>query len=230
MSNIEYKIFGGDMQMIEFYLKPGEWVQAEPGVVVYMRGDVVMQTGTGGGFTQGLKRAVAGESFFVSTFHNKGKGKGVVAFSPPYLGKIIALDLKELGGEYFCQKNAFLCATQGVTIEVAFKLKTGLLDGSGFILQRLRDGVAFIHAGGDVREQVLEDGESLYVDAGCLVAFSPTVKYDIQFAGGKNAVLGGTNLFFADLKGPGKVYVQSSPFSRLAKRVVSTARRGGHRR
>ncbi|GAP62530.1 hypothetical protein ARMA_0953 [Ardenticatena maritima] len=224
---IDYQIYGDDMQLVEIRLDKGEGVQAEAGAMLYMSDGIEMQTTTGGGLLKGLKRAIAGESFFITTFYNKGETKAAVAFSAPYPGKIIPLDLSEVGGEYLCQKDSFLCAAKGIDIEVAFtkRLGAGLFGGEGFILQRLRgDGLAFVHAGGTIVERTLAAGESLRVDTGCLVAFSPTVTYDIQFVGGfKNALFGGEGLFLASLKGPGKVYLQSLPFSRLADRVMAAA-------
>nr|WP_290667191.1 TIGR00266 family protein [Ardenticatena sp.] len=224
---IDYQIYGDDMQLVEIRLDKGEGVQAEAGAMLYMTDGIEMQTTTGGGLLKGLKRAFAGESFFITTFHNKREQKAAVAFSAPYPGKIIPLDLNEVGGEYLCQKDSFLCAASGIEIEVAFtkRLGAGLFGGEGFILQRLRgDGLAFVHAGGTIVERTLAPGESLRVDTGCLVAFSPTVTYDIQFVGGfKNALFGGEGLFLALLKGPGKVYLQSLPFSRLADRVMAAA-------
>ena len=168
------------------------------------------------------------ESFFITSFLNNGGGKSRVAFAAPYPGKIIPLDLAAVGGKYICQKDAFLCAAQGVEIEVAFtkKLGAGIFGGEGFILQRLEgDGMAFLHAGGTVIEKELAAGETLRVDTGCLVAFAPTVEYDIKFVGGfTNALFGGEGLFLATLKGPGKVFLQSLPFSRLADRIVAASK------
>ncbi len=221
---IDYKIFGDDMQVVEVELDPNEAVRAEVGTMLYMENAIEMQTGTGGGIFSGLKRMFTGESFFITTFLNKGDGKQRVAFAAPYPGKIVPLDLKALGGEFMCQKDGFLCAAQGIDIEVAFtkKIGTGLFGGEGFILQRLTgDGLAFIHAGGTIIQRNLQAGETLRVDTGCLVAFAPTVDYDIKFVGGfKNALFGGEGLFFATVTGPGLVYLQSLPFSRLADRVA----------
>jgi uncharacterized protein (TIGR00266 family) len=221
---IDYKIFGDDMQVVEVELDPNEAVRAEVGTMLYMENSIEMQTSTGGGIFSGLKRMFTGESFFITTFLNKGDGKQRVAFAAPYPGKIVPLDLKALGGEFMCQKDGFLCAAQGIDIEVAFtkKIGTGLFGGEGFILQRLTgDGLAFIHAGGTIIQRNLQAGETLRVDTGCLVAFAPTVDYDIKFVGGfKNALFGGEGLFFATVTGPGLVYLQSLPFSRLADRVA----------
>jgi len=223
---IDYKIFGDDMQLVEIELDPGEGVRAEAGAMMYMDEGIEIQTSTGGGMFHGLKRMITGESFFITTFLYTGNGKGHVAFAAPYPGKVIPLDLSN--GSVFCQKDAFLCAAQGVEIEVAFtkKLGTGLFGGEGFILQRLEgDGMAFVHAGGTIIERSLAHGEALRVDTGCLVAFSKTVEYDIQFIGGfKNALFGGEGLFLAKLTGPGCVYLQSLPFSRLADRIFAASR------
>jgi len=225
---IDYKIYGDDMQLVEIELDPGEGVQAEAGAMTYMEHGIEMQTSTGGSIFKGLKRMIAGESFFITTFLNNGREKRRVAFAAPYPGKIIPLDLKALGGRFLCQKDAFLCAAQGTEIEIAFtkRLGAGLFGGEGFILQRLEgDGLAFVHAGGTIIEKDLAPGETLRVDTGCLVAFAPTVDYDIQFLGGfKNALFGGEGLFLARMTGPGKVYLQSLPFSRLADRIFAAAR------
>jgi uncharacterized protein (TIGR00266 family) len=193
-----------------------------------MEDGIEMQTSTGGGLFKGFKRMLTGESFFITTFLYNGQGKGHVAFGAPYPGKIIPLHLRELGGQFLCQKDAFLCAARGVEIEIAFtkRLGAGLFGGEGFILQRLSgDGVALVHAGGTIIEKDLQPGETLRVDTGCLVAFAPTVDYDIKFVGGfKNALFGGEGLFLACLTGPGKVYLQSLPFSRLADRIIAAAR------
>lgn len=187
-----------------------------------------MQTTTGGGLFKGFKRMLTGESFFITTFLYTGAGKGHVAFSAPYPGKIVPLDLTRLGGEFLCQKDGFLCAAEGIDIDIAFtkRLGAGLFGGEGFILQRLSgNGLAFVHAGGTIIERELNHGEQLRVDTGCLVAFAPSVDYDIQFIGGfRNALFGGEGLFLATLTGPGKVYLQSLPFSRLADRILAAAR------
>ena len=225
---IEYKIIGDDMQTVEVELDHGESVRAETGAMLYMEDGIEMQTSTGGGLFSGFKRMITGESFFITTFLYHGNGKGHVAFAAPYPGKIIPLDLSLMGREFLCQKDAFLCAASGIDIEVAFtkRLGAGLFGGEGFILQRLvGDGLAFVHAGGTIMERDLAPGERLRLDTGCLVAFAPTVQYDIQFVGGfKNALFGGEGLFLATLQGPGKVYMQSLPFSRLADRIYAAAR------
>jgi uncharacterized protein (TIGR00266 family) len=205
--------------------------------MTYMEDGIEMQTGTGGGIFSGFKRMITGESFFISTFMNNGQGKRNVAFAAPYPGKIVAFDLDMFGGEVLCQKDSFLCAARGTEIEVAFtkRLGAGFFGGEGFILQRLRgDGMVFVHAGGTVIEKDLAPGEHLRVDTGCLVAFATSVDYDIKFVGGfKNALFGGEGLFFAQLTGPGKVYLQSLPFSRLVDRIkrgITFTQRGGEQR
>jgi len=226
--DIDYRLIGDDLQIVEIELDPGEAVRAEAGAMLYMDGDVRMDTGTGGGFMRGLKRRLTGESFFITSFLNEGRGKARVAFSAPYPGKVVALDLGAEGGSFLCQKDTFLCAAEGIEIEVAFtkKIGAGLFGGEGFILQRLEgDGLAFCHAGGTIVERDLAGGEVLMVDTGCLVAFAESVDYDIQFQGGfKNALFGGEGLFLARVEGPGKVFLQSLPFSRLADRIVAASR------
>ena len=196
--------------------------------MTYMDNGIQMQTGMGGGLLKGLKRAITGESFFITTFLNTANTRQCVAFAAPYPGKVIPLDLAALGGRFICQKDSFLCAAKGTEIEVAFtkRLGAGIFGGEGFILQRLEgDGLTFVHAGGTIIEKELVTGETLRVDTGCLVAFAPTVDYDIQFVGGfTNALFGGEGLFLAKLTGPGKVYLQSLPFSRLADRILAAAR------
>ncbi|MBI9016380.1 MAG: TIGR00266 family protein [Phycisphaerae bacterium] len=230
---IDYKIFGDDMQVVEIELDPGEGCRAEAGAMMYMDGGIEMQTTTGGGLFKGFKRMFTGEGFFITTFANGGHDKQRVAFAGPYPGRIVALDLTELGGEFICQKDAFLCSANGIEISVAFtkKLGAGFFGGEGFILQRLTgDGLAFIHAGGTILERELAAGEILKVDTGCLAALAPTVDYDIKFVGGfKNALFGGEGLFFAQLTGPGKVFLQSLPFSRLADRISAAARFSGNK-
>ena len=234
---IDYQIIGDDLQLVEVELDPGEGVQAEVGTMTYMEDGIEMQTGTGGGLLAGLKRAVTGESFFITTFTNKGNIKQHVAFAAPYPGKIVAFDLDTFNGEVLCQKDSFLCAAQGTNIQVAFtkRLGAGFFGGEGFILQRLTgNGMVFVHAGGTVIEKDLKPGETLRVDTGCLVAFATTVDYDIKFVGGfTNALFGGEGLFFALLKGPGKVYLQSLPFSRLVDRIkrgITFSQGGGETR
>ena len=225
---IDYKIYGDDMQIVEVELDPGESVRAEAGAMMYMEDGIEMQTSTGGGLFKGFKRMITGESFFITTFLNNGKGKRHVAFGAPYPGKVIPLELDKLGGRFLCQKDAFLCAAKGIEIEVAFtkKIGAGLFGGEGFILQRLEgDGMAFVHAGGTIIKKDLQAGENLRVDTGCLVAFSPSVDYNIRFIGGfKNSLFGGEGIFLASMTGPGLVYLQSLPFSRLADRIFAASR------
>ena len=235
---IDYKVFGDDIQVVEIGLDPGEGVRAEAGAMLYMEDGIEMQTSTGGGMFSGFKRMLTGESFFITTFLYNGATKGHVAFGAPYPGKVIPLDLATVGGSFMVQKDGFLCAARGVEIEIAFtkRIGAGIFGGEGFILQRLSgQGLAFVHAGGTILKRELKSGERLRVDTGCLVAFAESVDYDIQMVGGfKNALFGGEGLFIATLQGPGTVYLQSLPFSRLADRIVaasSYARRsqGGNR-
>lgn len=225
---VDYRIFGDDLQLVEIELDPGEGVRAEAGTMTYMENAIEMQTSTGGGLLKGLKRAITGESFFITTFLNNGSGKSHAAFAAPYPGKIVPISMSDFGGSILCQKDSFLCAAQGIEIEVAFtkKIGAGIFGGEGFILQRLEgDGLAFVHAGGTVIEKDLAAGDTLRVDTGCLVAFSTSIDYDIQFVGGfTNALFGGEGLFLAKITGPGKVYLQSLPFSRIADRVMAAAR------
>lgn len=241
MHEIDYKIHGDDMQFVEIELDPQEAVVAEAGGMMFMDQDIAMETifGDGSqknsGFMGALlgagKRLLTGESLFMTVFQNQGSGKKRVAFGAPYPGKIIPVHLRELGGELITQKDSFLCAAKGVSISIAFqkKLGAGLFGGEGFIMQRLTgDGWAFIHAGGTLFERTLAPGEVLRVDTGCIVGFQPTVDYDIQLVGGvKTALFGGEGLFFATLRGPGKIWLQSLPFSRLAGRIVAAAPRTG---
>jgi uncharacterized protein (TIGR00266 family) len=225
---IDYQIYGDDLQLVEIELDPGEGVRAEAGTMTFMEPGIQMQTGTGGGLFQGFKRALTGESFFITTFMNSGNIRQRVAFAAPYPGKIKPLDLGALGGRFICQKDSFLCAARGIEIEIEFtrRIGAGIFGGEGFILQRLEgEGLTFVHAGGTIIEKELGAGEVLRVDTGCLVAFAPSVDYNIQFIGGfKNALFGGEGLFMATLTGPGKVYLQSLPFSRLADRILAAAR------
>jgi len=224
---IDYKIHGDDMQIVEIELDPSEGVRAEVGAMMFMEEGIQMDTGTGGGIFKGLKRMLTGDGFFISTFYNIANIKRSVAFGAPYPGKIIPLDLKQVGGTYICQKDSFLCAANGIDIDIAFtkRIGSGLFGGEGFILQRLTgDGLAFVHAGGTIIKRELRDRENLRIDTGCLVAMSPTIDYDIQFVGGfKNALFGGEGLFLASLTGPGTVYLQSLPLSRLADRIISSS-------
>ncbi len=222
---VDYRIHGDDLQMVEIVLDPGEGVRAETGTMTFMEDGIEMETSTGGGFLKGLKRAFAGESFFITTFLNRGQRRASVAFAAPYPGKIVPLDLTAEGGSFICQRDAYLCSAQGVDVTVAFskRLGAGLFGGEGFVLQRLEgNGLAFIHAGGTVIEKQLAAGETLRVDSGCIVGFSTTVDYNIQLMKGfKNMLFGGEGLFLATLRGPGKVYLQSLPLSRLADRILA---------
>lgn len=231
--DIDYQIIGDDIQVVEVEMDPGEAVRAEAGAMLYMEQGIEMQTGTGGGIFKGLKRMITGESFFITSFTNNGNGKRKMAFAAPYPGKIIPVNPARHGGRFMCQKDGFLCAAQGIEINLAFtrKIGAGLFGGEGFILQELvGDGNCFIHAGGTILKRQLASGEQLRVDTGCLVAFEPSVDYDIKFIGGfRNSLFGGEGLFYAQLTGPGLVYLQSVPFSRLADRIVAASRVGGGR-
>jgi uncharacterized protein (TIGR00266 family) len=234
---VDYTIYGDDLQLVEIELDPGEGVRAEVGTMTYMEDGIQMQTDTGGGIFKGFKRIVTGESFFITTFLNSAQGKQRVAFAAPFPGKIVDFDLDQFNGQVLCQRDSFLCAAQGTEIEVAFtkKLGAGFFGGEGFILQRLTgDGMVFVHAGGTVIEKDLAAGESLRVDTGCIVAFATTVDYDTQFIGGfTNAIFGGEGLFLAKLTGPGKVYLQSLPFSRLVDRIkrgITFSKSGGEQK
>ena len=222
---IDYQLHGNDLQLIEIGLDPGETVKAEVGAMMSMEEDINMETSTGGGIFSGIKRKMTGESFFITTFTNEGNAKRHVSFAAPFPGRIIPLDLQELGGTFLCQKDAFLCAAHGINVTVAFtkKLGAGIFGGEGFILQKLQgDGLAFVHAGGAIVRKELLPGETLRVDTGSLVAFSPSVQYDIGLVGGfRNALFGGEGIFLATMTGPGLVYLQSLPFSRLADRIAA---------
>ncbi len=240
---IDYKIMGEEMQCIEIELDPQETVIAESGSFMMMENDIQMETifGDGskssGGFMDKLfsagKRLLTGESLFMTAYTHMGLGKKKVTFAAPYPGKIIPMDLSNMQGKVICQKDAFLCAAKGVSVGIEFqkKLGVGLFGGEGFIMQKLEgDGMAFVHAGGTVIEKTLLPGEMLKVDTGCIVAFTSSVEYDIQFVGGiKNTFFGGEGVFFATLRGPGKVWIQSLPISRLASRIISYGSVGGRK-
>jgi uncharacterized protein (TIGR00266 family) len=244
MHEVDYEILGDDMQFVKIELDPQEAVVAEAGAMMYIEDGVQMDTVFGDGSQQQRgfmgsllgagKRLLVGESLFMTVFHNESGQKRKVAFAAPYPGKIQPLHLAELGGELLCQKESFLCAAKGVSIGIAFNQRfgAGLFGGEGFIMERLQgDGWAFTHAGGTLEERVLASGESLRVDTGCLVALQPSVTYDIQMVGGlKSALFGGEGLFFATLRGPGRVWLQSLPFSRLASRIYAAAPQTGGRR
>lgn len=225
---IDYKILGDDCQAVEIELDRGEGVRAEVGAMLFMEEGIKMDTSTGGGVFSGFKRLVSGENFFITTFLNESNYKRKVLFSAPYPGKIMPIDLTKFGGEFFCQKDAYLCSANGIDVTVAFtkKFGAGLFGGEGFILQKLiGDGLAFIHAGGTILKRELAPMERLRIDTGCLVGFEKTVNYDIQFVGGfKNALFGGEGLFLTTLTGPGTVYLQTLPFSRISDRIIRAAR------
>lgn len=242
---IDFRIIGEEMQCVEIELDPEETVVAEAGSFMYMDADIKMETifGDGSRQDQGFmsklfsagKRVLTGESLFLTAYTHMGSGKKHITFAAPYPGKIIPFDLSEMGGKVICQKDAFLCAAKGVSvgIELQKKLGAGFFGGEGFIMQKLEgDGVSFVHAGGTIVEKQLAKGEQLKVDTGCIVAFTKDVSYDIQFIGGiKNTFFGGEGLFFATLEGPGKVWIQSLPFSRLADRIIASApKMGGNRK
>ena len=242
---IDFNIVGEDVQFIEVELDPGESVVAEAGAMMFMTQGIEIETifGDGsapqqGGLMGALmgagKRLLTGESLFMTVFTSRGPGKQKVAFAAPYPGRIIPMDLAKLGGEMICQKESFLCAARGVSIGIAFQKRfgAGLFGGEGFIMQRLSgDGLCFAHAGGMVTTMELAPGEALRVDTGCLVALQPSVSYDIQLVGKvKTALFGGEGLFFATLQGPGRVWLQSVPFSRLAGRIYAAAPQTGGRR
>jgi uncharacterized protein (TIGR00266 family) len=232
---IDYRIFGEEMQMVEIELDPHETVIAEPGSFMYMDEGIEMETIFGDGskkestFMDKLfgagKRLLTGENLFMTAYTHTTHGKANVAFASPYPGKIIPIDLSAFGGKIICQKDAFLCAAKGVSIGIEFqkKIGTALFGGEGFIMQKLEgDGMAFCHAGGYIFKKTLIPGEVLKVDTGCIVAYTQEVDYDIKYVGGiKNAVFGGEGIFFATLRGPGEVWLQSLPVSRLASRMMS---------
>jgi uncharacterized protein (TIGR00266 family) len=241
---IDFKIFGSEMQFVEVELDPGESAVAEAGAMMYKDSSVQMETifGDGsassrsGGFMDKLlgagKRLLTGESLFMTVFTHAGQGKAHVAFGAPYPGNIIPIPLSSVGGCLICQKDSFLCAAKGVSIGIYLqkKILTGLFGGEGFIMQKLEgDGMVFAHAGGTVVDRKLQSGEMLHVDTGCIVAMEKSVQFDIQQAGNiKTALFGGEGLFFATLQGPGKIWLQSLPFSRLAGRMLQASpERGG---
>jgi uncharacterized protein (TIGR00266 family) len=244
--DIDFKIFGSDMQFVEIELDPGESAIAEAGALMYKDTSVQLDTifgdgsstGTGGGLMDKLlgagKRILTGESLFITVFTHAGQGKAHVAFGAPFPGTILPVTLKNVGGTLICQKDSFLCAAKGVSIGIFLqrKILTGLFGGEGFIMQKLEgDGLVFVHAGGTVVERELGPGEVLQVDTGCLVALQASVDMDIQQVGGiKSILFGGEGLFLVTLRGPGKVWLQSLPFSRMAGRMLAAApQRGGNR-
>lgn len=244
MDVIDYDIRGAEMQFVEVELDPGEAAIGEAGSLMFMDGGIGMDTVFGdgsaqqGGFFGKLlgagKRLVTGESLFTTVYTNQVQAKQRVAFAAPYPGKILPMDLRQLGGTLICQKDSFLCAARGVSLGIALqqKLGVGFFGGEGFIMQKLEgDGMAFVHAGGTVVKRELAAGQVLMIDTGCVVAYTPTVNFEIQYVGKiKTALFGGEGLFFAKMTGPGTVWLQSLPFSRLASRVFAAApQRGGSR-
>jgi len=243
MDVVDYEIKGSEMQFVEVELDPGEAAVGEAGSLFYMDAGIGMDTvfgdgsnqGGGGGFFGKLlgagKRLVTGESLFTTVYTNQSGQKQRVAFGAPYPGKILPMDLRQLGGMLICQKDSFLCAARGVSLGIHFqqKLSVGFFGGEGFIMQKLEgDGLAFVHAGGTVVKRDLQPGQTLMVDTGCVVAFTPNVNFEIQYVGKiKTALFGGEGLFFAKLSGPGTVWLQSLPFSRLASRVFAAAPQNG---
>jgi uncharacterized protein (TIGR00266 family) len=235
--DVDFEIKGTEMQFVEVELDPGESAVAEAGAMMFKHAGITMDTAFGDGSessgSAGLfdkivgagKRLITGESLFTTVFTHEGQGKARVAFAAPYPGKIMAVKLDEIGGRIICQKDAFLCAARGVSIGIHFqkKILTGLFGGEGFIMQKLEgDGWVFIHMGGTVVERELAPGEELHVDTGCLAALTDTIDYDVVRAGSiKSMIFGGEGVFFATLKGPGKVWLQSLPFSRLAGRMFA---------
>jgi uncharacterized protein (TIGR00266 family) len=244
MDVVDYEIRGAEMQLVEIELDPGEAAVGEAGSMMFMDAGIQMDTVFGDGSPQqgGLfgkllgagKRLVTGESLFTTVYSNQAAGKQRVAFAAPYPGKILPMDLRTLGGTLICQKDAFLCAARGVSLGIYFqqKLSVGFFGGEGFIMQKLDgNGLAFVHAGGTVVKRELQPGQVLMVDTGCLVAMTPSVNFEIQYVGKiKTALFGGEGLFFAKVTGPGTLWLQSLPFSRLASRVFAAApQRGGSR-
>src|SRR6267378_142624 len=241
MHEIDFQIHGDAMQFVEIELDPMEAAVAEAGGMMYMEDGIEMETIFGDGSQQNSgflgalmsagKRVLIGESIFMTVFQNRGQGKKRVAFGAPYPGKIIPVRLPDVGGELLAQKDAFLCAAKGVSLGIAFtkRFGAGLFGGEGFILERLQgDGLAFIHAGGTIYQRDLAPGEVIRVDTGCIVAFQPTVAYDIQYVGKiKSALFGGEGLFFATLRGPGRIWLQSLPLSRLAGRITAASPQTG---
>lgn len=238
---IDYQVHGDDMQFVSIELDPEEAAVAEAGGMMYMEDGIEMETVFGDGSQEQSgffgkllgagKRLLTGESLFMTVFWNRGHGKRHVAFGAPYPGKIVPVHLPDVGGELLAQKDSFLCAAKGVSIGVGLnrKIGAGLFGGEGFIMQRLTgDGWTFLHAGGTVHERELAAGETVRVDTGCIVAFQPSVEFDVQYVGKiKSALFGGEGLFFATLRGPGKVWLQSLPFSRMADRIFAAAPQGG---
>lgn len=224
--DIEFVLEGDDFQAVVITLDPHEGVHAEPGAMLYKEKGIDLETTTGGGVLSGLKRKISGETFFVSTFVNESNQIRNIAFSGDFPGKILPIDLSQ--GTIHCQKSAYLCCARGVSVSISFtkKIGAGFFGGEGFILQKLTgNGLAFIHAGGHILERTLEAGEELYVDTGCLVGFDDSIDYDIKFIRGvKTLLFGGEGLFHARLTGPGRVWMQTTPLSRFADRIMMASR------
>jgi uncharacterized protein (TIGR00266 family) len=244
MDEIDYEIFGDDIQYVEIELDPGEAAVGEAGAMMMMQDGIEMDTVFGDGSSQaqsGLmgklmgagKRLLTGESLFTTIYHNESSMKRRVAFSAPYPGHIVPIKLAEVGGTLICQKDSFLCAARGVSLGIAInrKMGVGFFGGEGFIMQKLEgDGMVFVHAGGTLAQRDLAPGEVIRVDTGCVVGFQPSVDFEIQYVGKvKTAFFGGEGLFFATLRGPGRVWIQSLPLSRLANRIVRAAPAAGGR-
>ena len=244
MDVVDFEIKGSEMQFVEVELDPGEAAVGEAGSMMFMDAGISMDTvfGDGSASSGGLfnkllgagKRLITGESLFTTVYTNQGRGKLRIAFAAPYPGKILPMDLRQLGGMLICQKDAFLCAAKGVSLGIYMqqKMSVGFFGGEGFIMQKLEgDGLAFVHAGGTCVKRELQPGQTLLIDTGCVVAFTPNVNFEIQYVGKvKTALFGGEGLFFAKITGPGTVWLQSLPFSRLASRVFAAApQRGGSR-
>jgi uncharacterized protein (TIGR00266 family) len=241
MDVVDYEIKGAEMQFVEVELDPGEAAVGEAGSLFFMDAGIGMDTVFGDGSNQGGgffgkllgagKRLVTGESLFTTVYTNNASQKQRVAFGAPYPGKILPMDLRQLGGMLICQRDSFLCAARGVSLGIALqqKLSTGFFGGEGFIMQKLEgDGLAFVHAGGTVVRRELQPGQTLLVDTGCVVAYTPSINFEIQYVGKiKTALFGGEGLFFAKITGPGTVWLQSLPFSRLASRVFAAAPQTG---
>jgi uncharacterized protein (TIGR00266 family) len=244
MHEVDYDVLGNDMQYVKIVLDPDEAAVAEAGAMMYLEDGIEMETifGDGSGQQRGVwdalvgagKRLLIGESLFMTVFVNRARERRAVAFAAPYPGKIQAVRLADIGGELIAQKESFLAAAKGVSIGIAFNKRfgVGLFGGEGFIMERLQgDGWAFLHAGGTLEQRTLAAGQVLRVDTGCLVALEPSVSYDIQFVGKlKTALFGGEGIFFATLRGPGRIWLQSLPFSRLASRIYAAAPQAGGRR
>jgi uncharacterized protein (TIGR00266 family) len=240
MHEVDYEIFGSEMQFVEIELDPEEAAVAEAGSLMYMQGGVKMETIMGDGSSDGFisklfgigRRLLTSESLFMTVFYNGlDAGKRRVAFAAPYPGKIAPINLSELGGELICQRDAFICGAKGVSIGLHLKKRigAGFFGGEGFVLQKLEgDGWAFVHAGGTIRELELAEGEEIRVDTGCIVAYTPNVKFDVKLVGGiKSMFFGGEGMFLSRLTGPGHVWLQSLPFSRLADRIIETSDKFG---